>query len=140
MSPEEKRAHGCERGRTAHARGAALVALLLLTGCVLSPAQLREKGARDTFSSSLAPRDAAVCLTRAAEEFKYMGNARLPAHSRDGMKTGTYEVLMQDTINIGGTAFMAEVVPSANGSSVTTWVAPHFYYPDIGARLMAGCR
>src|SRR4051812_34207424 len=101
-----------------------ILALLLLAGCVLSPAEIRERGARNTFSSSLPPRESTGCLTRAAEEFPYMGRARLPAHSRDGTKPGTYEVLMQDTINIGGTALLAEVSPSADGSNVTTWVAP----------------
>lgn len=44
--------------------------VLLLTGCALTPADLRQLGRRNELTSTKAPIDVARCLTRAAEEFR----------------------------------------------------------------------
>jgi len=117
-----------------------LIALVLLTSCTLTPSELRERGTRHTFVSSLPPHAAAGCLTRAAEEYRVFGSARLPVQRRDGKDIGTYEVVAQDTVYAGGTAFLAEVAPLAAGSNITTWVAPHVPRPNMGPDLMARCK
>ena len=55
------------KGEALNWRAPAVLATLALTGCVLTPAEVIEKGTRQTASSRLAPRDVAACIGKNAE-------------------------------------------------------------------------
>lgn len=93
-----------------------LIAVLALSGCS-TPAELRQGGDRYTHETKLAPREAAICLGRAAEEWR--GDQQASWRESD---SGSYELIIGPG---GGRNFIADITPTATGSSVVMY-APSF--------------
>lgn len=101
----------------------ALMMLTAMSGCALSPAEMRESSTKSAFASTQSPADAARCIVRNAEN----GNlqARLMPLASNGQ-----EVLLYSTVDgaLNATA-IAEVsqqpaVPSAYCSSAPGYSPP----------------
>lgn len=112
---------------------AVLVATLALTGCALTPAEVIEKGTRQTASSRLAPRDVAACIGKNAESVtRSATTVAYPTGRRD------FEVVLQYP-DVGAAAVFSVKVSGA-GSAITAWIAPILTPPEVAfGNLIWGC-
>lgn len=108
-----------------------LIVLLLLTGCALTPTDVRNQGVRADFKSTKAPSAVANCIARNADEAK----RPLQATVREGTE-GAYDIHI--TKPGMGNALTAEVLPVQNGSAITTWWMDHMGN-NVSQELMRGC-
>jgi hypothetical protein len=114
---------------------AAVLGLACLAGCAYNPVELRQAGERHTYQSQRAPRDAAQCLARNAEEY-IPAEKRLQGEWRDGRAPGSMEVLVR---NQGNTFIVADIRPSASGSEIVLWQNPVMAYRDLHEAMAKGC-
>ena len=115
--------------------------VLLLAGCAMSPADLRQHGERVEFNSSGSPRTTAPCIARNADNYKPGGGLAgpFPANVRDGLKAGAYEVVAQHAGGGFGFVMVADVEPREGGALVTTWLTRDLIYRDMPDRIVEPC-
>lgn len=111
------------------------IAAATLTGCALTPIELREQGNRTAFQRPTTSIETATCLARVIDEYRPFLDTRFASEMRPTPRPGEYEVRM--AINAGAT-ILAEVVPSGSGSRVTIWKAAHFVWP-LDEAMAKGC-
>lgn len=120
-------------------RAIAVLMLVAVGGCAMSPLQVVEQGKRFDFSSNTAPAVTAGCIARSAEEYvPGFVPGILSANVRAAAQPGVLEVVVR--AGEAGTMALARVTPSATGSSVTIWVTPNAFAPDsYFAGVSKGC-
>jgi hypothetical protein len=94
----------------------------VLSGCVVSPAEIKEQGPRAEFKSQQPPATAAACVARNTEN---SGNAfigQVNTSVREGSAPRHVELVV-----FSGTNFFvnANFAPEGSGSLVTVWTSPH---------------
>jgi hypothetical protein len=99
-----------------------ILAALVLTGCALSPADLREQGTREAFNMRLAPAAAAACVARNAENSGGPITGHVNTSVRNAAVAGNIELVI-----FAGTHYYvsAEFSPTSAGSNAIAWVSPH---------------
>ena len=92
---------------------ALIAALLLLTGCAVTPQELAAQGERVEFTTRLGPTDAANCMVRNAQRRGPGGIPRMNA----GEQPGSAEFHMTAT-------YYAVIQPAAQGGRGVVWMLP----------------
>ena len=116
---------------------AALSALLAVSGCVLTPAQLLDEGDRSELALKLPPAQAAGCMARNAEN----AGAGFRASVRALPRPDNYEVLLriaQDTITYG-TFGLVLIEPASTGSRATMYRHPAGATSSVFDDMPKGC-
>lgn len=121
---------------------AVIVGSLALAGCTMTADEIRDRGARETFTSSRSPAAAVECLMRNADSIR----PTVAARSRPGNVAGVLEVVAQSTGG-SGTLALVEISPAGAGSNIKVWTAPSYLIgdtiaatpDDFGRKLAAGC-
>ena len=110
---------------------------LLAGGCALptTPAELMRLGDRHTFTLQLAPKQAAQCMGRNAEERTPL--ARPVAQVRDGATAGSYEVHVRAEPDL---IALAIIEPAGTGSRAVVYRVPRFITTgSLPERMAFGC-
>jgi hypothetical protein len=113
--------------------------VLLVAGCasVQTPAEIERQGPRLDATSARSVREAAACVHRNAEEYRFgvggVGGGA-PATMREGRTPGTVEITMHNI------AF-ARIEPRGAGSAITVWTSDLFLYgmAELPAAMVKGC-
>lgn len=95
----------------------AVLLLVLLSGCVTTLADVRERGTRHEFTMTKPPAAAAACVARNAENAGDMMWGHVMPTVREGSVPGTVELAAP-------VMFIADFVPSGSGSKATVYLAP----------------
>src|SRR5512145_1103243 len=90
-----------------------LMIVLLLAGCGRSPNEIREHGDKLAYTSAKMPKEAALCLAKAAEEYRPDFQTQVREHLDQ-----YFEVRVT---NIYAIMVVGDVRPADAGSSVTLW-------------------
>lgn len=108
--------------------------VLLLSGCALTPTELREQGSRTTFERNAPPVEVATCLGRVIDEYRPFLDARFASEVRPGI-AGRFEVRAVVTAAV---MVLSEVEPHGAGSRVTIWQSPYCVWP-LNEVMAKGC-
>jgi hypothetical protein len=94
----------------------------VMTGCVLTPGELREQGSQHHFIADRAPDELAACLERSAENWASVFVPRTRRSDRG------LDVLVQIISGSTTTVALANVQPIQSGSAVAVWITPYPLY------------
>ena len=117
-------------------RYVAAIALVFLAACSHTPMQLRQEVPPAAFDSPRAPADAALCVTRNAEEYNPLADVTFTASYRPGREPGSYEVIV---LNSGQTRAVADVLPTSSGSRIVVFLTPYLVWRELPVRIAKDC-
>jgi hypothetical protein len=114
-----------------------LIVAFFMAGCAYMPQEVVEAGIQHRFSSRNAPKDAARCIERNAEN----RSAAMLAQQRPLDAAGAVEVIARGVGEVATTMAVARLRPMAGGSEVTIWTNPNILSggDNFAAMLFAGC-
>lgn len=98
-----------------------LLVVTLASGCAVTPMQLREEGANQTYVMKMPPAEAAACVARNIEESgrdSLIG--RFQTSVRPGRVQGQTELL---AVTLEFTHLVADFEPTSSGSRANVWVS-----------------
>lgn len=113
--------------------------LALVSACAYTPAELRQIQPTVTFDMAKAPREAAECLGRGAEEYpKLLAIDQFSATWREGPKPDAYEVVVRRVASVP--LLVADIAPNGTGSRVTVWQSHALMFDaDLGVEMGKRC-